>query len=61
MIENIFGKRKQVICDNCGDGFEAESWEDAQSKMKLDGWATRKKDGVWVNYCGECTKEENHD
>ena len=63
-IENIYGKKrydlnaKAVTCDNCGNGFEAESWEDAQDQMKQEGWVTRKAQDKWLHYCGDC-KEEN--
>lgn len=31
-ITDLYGKygAKQITCDNCGDGFEAEDWEEAQ-------------------------------
>ena len=46
MIENIYkNTKKQVTCDNCGDGFEADSWEDAKEKMKQDGWKTKVENG----------------
>lgn len=57
MIEDIYKKtsqQKQVTCDNCGEGFEADSWEDAQDKMKQSGWKTKRVDDEWVHYCEEC-------
>lgn len=57
MIENIYkNTKKQVTCDNCGEGFEADSWEDAKEKMKQDGWKTKVENGHWTHYCGECAK-----
>lgn len=60
MVESIFGKKKQVVCDNCGDGFEAESWEEAQATMKELGWQTKRVNGLWVNYCETCKEATHH-
>jgi Fe2+ or Zn2+ uptake regulation protein len=54
VIENTYGKAKQIICDNCGDGFETEDWAEAQRIMKEEGWKTRKVNGEYVQYCPEC-------
>lgn len=55
MIQSIYRRgQKQVTCDNCGDGFEAESFDDARSEMKETGWVTRNVDGKVVHYCPEC-------
>lgn len=56
MIENIYGKQKQVTCDKCGDGFEAESWEEARGIMKQDGWKTKRINGEWQHFCAECSE-----
>jgi len=55
-IENIYGKKKgkAVTCDNCGNGFECDSWEDAQYQMKQEEWVTRKVKDKWLHYCGDC-------
>ena len=45
MIENTYGKAKQVICDNCGDGFEVGCWSEARKRMSEEGWKTRKVKG----------------
>lgn len=58
MIESIFKNKKQVVCDNCGEGFECDSWEEAQEEMKSQGWKTKKLNGEWVNYCKECVEEK---
>ena len=57
-IENLYGKKKVklITCDNCGNGFEADSWEDAQYRMKQEGWVVRKVKGEWLNYCGDCNR-----
>lgn len=59
MVENLGQRhgRKAVICDNCGDGFEADSWEDALQKMKDDGWKTVLKNHKWEHFCPECKEE----
>ena len=54
MIENTYGKAKQVICDNCGDGFEVGCWSEARKRMSEEGWKTRKVKGEYVQYCPEC-------
>lgn len=57
MIETIYGRRKEVTCDNCGDGFECEDFEDAMRIMNADGWKKSNKTGEWRHYCPECVKE----
>ena len=54
MIENIYGKQKQITCDSCGDGFEVETWEEAQGMMNELGWRKKRVDGEWKHYCPEC-------
>jgi len=57
MIENIYDKtKKQVTCDNCGEGFEADSWTNAQAEMKQQGWKTKRVDDEWVHYCEDCSR-----
>jgi len=58
MISNIGKHEKQVICDNCGGGFEAKSWKELQLIMKEEGWKTKKQGDSWANYCPECGKGE---
>ena len=54
-IENIYGKHgKAVTCDNCGDGFESESWDEAQQIMKEQGWKKRLIDGEYRHFCPDC-------
>ncbi len=57
MIVNIYGGKKQVICDSCGDGFDAEDFEDARAIMKEEGWRSIKIGDIWENYCLHCRKE----
>ena len=56
MIENVKGK-KAVTCDNCGDGFKADTWEEAQDTLKSEGWKTKREYGEWRHYCPECKGE----
>jgi len=57
MIETIYGSRKQVICDNCGDGFEADDFEDARAIMWQAGWQTVRLGDMWMNYCPQCKEK----
>ena len=59
MIENIYKNTKKLVtCDNCGDGFEAESWEEAQEVMKRDGWKKKKVGDIYEYYCPECAEQK---
>lgn len=55
-IDNLYHKygAKQVVCDNCGDGFEAEDWDDAQKRMRADGWGRKNVDGHFQHFCPDC-------
>jgi hypothetical protein len=55
-IEKIYGKSgaKMVVCDGCGDGFEVGSWDEAQERMRDDGWKRRKIEGEWGYFCPDC-------
>lgn len=57
MIEKIGRYGRGVICDNCGDGFEADSIEEAKDRMKEDGWRVVKERGGVKHYCPECGEE----
>jgi len=57
MIENIYGGKKLVTCDNCDEAFEAEDFEDARAIMKEEGWRSVKIGDVWQNYCLNCREE----
>ena len=63
MIDDIYGrhKAKQVTCDNCGDGFEAESFDQALEVMKQNGWRKMKVEGVFVHLCPDCEDEIQRD
>lgn len=57
MIKPIYGKRqKEVTCDNCGTGFEAEDFDAAKEIMRDEGWKTKKVDGAFCHYCPDCVE-----
>lgn len=58
-ITNMYGKygQKQVECDNCGGGFMAADWDEAQLTMKADGWKQKVIDGHWQHFCPDCVEE----
>ena len=58
MIEKIYKNKYMVICDNCGDGYECDSWADAMEFMLEEGWKKKLVDGEWKHYCSECQKSE---
>jgi len=58
MIETIYKNKKEVICDNCGEGFECNSFQEALEIMKSEGWTKRIIDGAWKHFCAECSEEE---
>ncbi len=59
MIEKIYKNKYMVICDNCGDGYECDSWADAMEFMLEEGWKKKLFDGEWKHYCPECQQEGN--
>ena len=56
MITTIYGTHKQVECDNCDEGFEADTLQDALAQIKEDGWRCSTRDGHVVHYCPECVE-----
>ncbi len=56
MIEKIYKNKYMVICDNCGDGCECDSWADAMEFMLEEGWKKKLFDGEWKHYCPECVE-----
>jgi len=58
-VTDLYGKygAKQITCDNCGDGFEAEDWEEAQCVMKEAGWKSRVIEGKRQHYCPDCQEK----
>lgn len=62
MIEKIYKNKYMVICDNCGDGYECDSWADAMEFMLEEGWKKKLLYGEWKHYCPECQESEvEHD
>ena len=56
MIEKIYKNKYMVICDNCGDGYECDSWSDVMDFMNYEGWKKRLVDGEFKHYCLECVE-----
>lgn len=63
MIETIYtdngqNKRLEISCDNCGESFVADTFEDAIMEMKAMGWLNEKEsiDGKdeWFQACPDC-------
>ena len=56
MILTIYKNKKQCECDNCGQGFECDSFAEAMEIMKEEGWAKRVEGENWSHYCPDCKK-----
>lgn len=54
MIEKIYKNKYMVICDNCGEGKEVDSWVNALEYMAEEGWKKKLVDSEWWHYCPEC-------
>lgn len=53
MIIKGYGVYK-LICDDCFNQVEKDSFEDCIEHMKKVGWTTEREDGEWYNYCQAC-------
>jgi len=60
MIEFIHGQA-HAVCDGCGeehvDG-PFDSFEEARSAMKSDGWSATKVGEDWINLCPTCQEDD---
>ena len=54
MITNIYGRQKQITCDNCGDGFEIDNWQHACEEMAEEGWVRVLREGHMIRLCPVC-------
>lgn len=54
MTEKIYKNKHMLICDNCGEGQEFDSWDDTLEYMRSESWLIRRIDGEWTHYCPEC-------
>lgn len=54
MIEKIYKNKYMVICDNCEDGTELDTWDECMEYMRDNEWKTKLIDGEFNNYCPEC-------
>ena len=53
MITKEYGVYK-LICDDCLQIVELDSWNESLKYAKDNGWKTEKIDGEWVHLCTEC-------
>ena len=53
MITKEYGVYK-LICDDCLQIVELDSWKESLKYAKDNGWKTEKLDGEWVHLCTEC-------
>jgi len=58
MIEKIYKNKYMVICDNCGEGQEFDTWTDALEYMFEEGWKKKLVNGEWEHYCPECLESD---
>jgi primosomal protein N' len=47
-----------VVCDNCGDGAEVDTWDEALKYIRDEGWQKKKNGNSWNHYCPECKEEK---
>ena len=52
------GYSYMVVCDNCGEGTEVNTWDDALELMRDDGWQKKKNGNSWNHYCPECKEDK---
>ena len=43
-----------VVCDNCEDGTELDTWDECLEYMRENDWKKKLIDGKFNNYCPEC-------
>jgi len=48
------GYSYMVVCDNCGEGAEVDTWDEVLEYIKEEGWKKRLVDGEFKHYCPEC-------
>ena len=54
MIEGDLTKGYWLTCDNCGEDFDLETFDDAVDYKKENGWLSEKYNGEWQDICPEC-------
>lgn len=54
MITQEYGIYK-LFCDSCDECIEFDTFEDAVEYKKKEGWKSFNHDGVWEEYCTECS------
>lgn len=58
MIEKIYKNQYMVICDNCQEGVELETWDECLTFMRENEWRRKLVNGHFHNYCPECQEVE---
>jgi len=55
MIDKVYGGY-QITCDNCEDGIEVSTYQEAQEYMRENDWKRKmdKESGEWLHYCRDC-------
>ena len=53
-IEKIYKNKYMVVCDNCEEGTELETWDECMEFMRYSDWKRKLVDGKFNNYCPEC-------
>ena len=56
MVIRIYKNKHQASCDNCGEGFECETWDEVLERMRDDGWRKKLIDGEWNHFCRDCAE-----
>ena len=54
------GYSYMVVCDNCGEGVEVSTWDDALELMREKEWQKKKKCNSWNHYCPECREDKKY-
>ena len=47
-----------VVCDNCGEGTEVNTWNEVLEFMREKEWQKKKKGNSWNHYCPECKEDK---
>lgn len=52
------GYSYMVICDNCGEGAEVNTWDEALVFLREEGWQKKKNGKSWNHFCPECKEDK---
>jgi len=53
-IEKIYKNKYMVVCDNCEEGTELDTWDECLEFMRENEWEWQLIDGKYNHYCPEC-------